>query len=394
MRFAGRVDAIGSSAIRDLLALTSAPEVLSLAGGLPAVETFPTQRLADASARLFDLDPGSSLQYATTEGHAGLRAWVAAREQERSGVACDADDVVVTSGSQQALLLCALALCEQGDVVVTDDPGYVGGLQAFAAAGARLVGVPVDEGGLDVDHLARRLADGLRPVACYTVSTFQNPGGATMGEDRRRALAALADRYGFVVVDDDPYADLWFDRPPPAPVRAHTTMTAHLGSASKIVAPGLRVGWAVAPPELRSALVRLKQAADLQAPTLGQALLAELFADSQWFESHLAMLRTTYAARADALVDALVSRFGDRLAVRSPGGGLFVWASFLDGTDTEALLPVALRHGVGFVPGGAFAVDATHAGALRLSFATNPPHRLAEAVDRLYAATTDLATHR
>ncbi|HEX9260827.1 MAG TPA: PLP-dependent aminotransferase family protein, partial [Acidimicrobiales bacterium] len=217
-----RAAGLKSSAIRDLLALTEKPGVLSLAGGLPAPETFPAERLAVASTRLLESGGAAALQYTTTEGLPVLREWIAAREAELCGRECSPDDVLVTSGSQQALLLLGLALADPGTAIVVEQPGYLGGLQALRACGAELVAVRCDEYGLDVDALAARLGDGLRPAAVYTVPSFQNPSGALMPAERRAALGALADHYGFVVIDDDPYGDLWFDAPPPPPVRAHT----------------------------------------------------------------------------------------------------------------------------------------------------------------------------
>ncbi|HEY6794852.1 MAG TPA: PLP-dependent aminotransferase family protein [Kineosporiaceae bacterium] len=376
-----------SSAIRDLLALTRSPDILSLAGGLPAADLFPTARLAELSRTLIDRMPAMALQYGPTEGDERLRAWIADYESARAAARVDPARVVVTAGSQQALDLLARVLAVPGDVVVVEEPAYLGALQVLRAAGALLEAVPGDADGLDVDVLAARLERGLRPAAVYVVTTFQNPTGAVLAPDRRRRLAELADRYGFAVIEDDPYAEIRFEGGPVPPVRRWSDdSVVTLGSFSKTVAPGLRVGWAVLPGRLVTPLTRLKQAADLHTGSLGQALIAELVADAVWWRDHLDQLRATYAARAQALAGSLAEAFGDRLRLGRPRGGMFLWGRFTDGTSSAALLPQALAHGVAFVPGAEFFVGEPDGAAVRLSFATNQPAALAEAVRRLAVA--------
>jgi len=387
-----------SSAIRDLLALTTAPGMLSLAGGLPAAEAFPVAEIAATTARLLADRPSSVLQYGPTEGDPTLRDWVARYEGGRCGRPIVAERVLITSGSQQALDLIARTLCRPGDVIVVEEPGYLGALQALRAAGARLEPVPVDAEGLDVDQLAARLAAGLRPVAVYTVTTFQNPSGVTLGPTRRRLLAELAERYAFVVIEDDPYAELGFRsavgpaaepgaRPP---VRTFTDTGVTLGSFSKTISPGLRVGWAVLPEVLVAPVTRLKQAADLHSGALGQAVIAELVSDDAWWRAHLERVRAVYAGRAVALAGALAERFGDRLQLNTAHGGMFLWGRFTDGTVPARLLPVALAEGVAFVPGAEFYTGPPDPHTLRLSYATNPPEALQRAADRLARAHATL----
>jgi 2-aminoadipate transaminase len=348
---AGRVP---SSTIRDLLALTEDDRVLSLAGGLPAVGHVHDTVLADIAARV--LARPDAAQYATTEGWAPLRAWLA------DGLAADADDVRVTHGSQQALELTVRALVDPGATVVVEQPTYLGAVQALRAADADVRAVPVDADGLDTDRLAGLLAGGLRPRLAYLAPTYQNPSGVVMAPERRAHLGALADRYGFVVVDDDPYRDLGFTPPPPrlrdwVPPELAVT----LGSFSKVLAPGLRVGWLHGPGWLVEPLTRLKQAADLHTSTLGQRLVAEA---------------------------------GDRLTFAAPRGGMFLWARLAPAPggrprDAASLLPAALARGVAFVPGAAFALADPPADHLRLCFATLPDADLAEAAARLAAALGD-----
>ncbi|WP_433284683.1 PLP-dependent aminotransferase family protein [Pseudonocardia sp. CA-142604] len=384
VHLSSRLRDVRGSAIRDLLALTARDDVISLAGGLPGTELLPRERIATALATAA-ADP-ANLQYGETIGLRQLREVLAATEGARLGRTLTATDVVVTSGSQQALDLVARTMIDAGDVVVVEDPVYVGALQVFQAAGAALHAVPVDADGMDVDALADLLAGGLRPRLVHTVSSFHNPRGATLDDRRRAMLAALADRYGFVVVEDDPYGLLSFEGPPPVPVAAHGDRVVRLGSVSKVVAPALRVGWLTGPAPLLAAVERLKQCSDLCGSTLNQAVAAELLSDVPWFEGHLGMLRAALRDRAGTLTEAVREAFGDAVTCSVPAGGMFCWLEFTDGTRPAELLPHALRNGVGFVPGDAFAVNRPLDDAARLCFASNPAAVLRTAVHRLATA--------
>ena len=378
----GAAERVGSSAIRDLLHLTQRPDVISLAGGLPSPAAFPVEVIASVTQEVLADGAEAALQYSTTEGHPGLRAWVA----QRHPVATDPDQVVVTHGSQQALDLLVRATVTPGDTIALADPGYVGALQAFRLAGAALAGIPADGEGLRVDILADRLADGLRPSLVYVVAEFDNPSGVTLSADRRQDLARLADHYGFLIVEDDPYGALrWAGARLPA-LSTLSDRVVTLGTTSKILAPGLRVGWAVAPGPLTARLVVLKQAADLHTSSLNQAIAAGVLERPGFLEPHLRGLRERYSRQSGALQDALRGRLGDRIAFHAPEGGMFLWARLRDGTDTAALLPRALDAGMAFVPGNAFSVQDPQRTGLRLSFATEGPEALAEAVDRLGTA--------
>jgi 2-aminoadipate transaminase len=376
---AGRV---GSSAIRDLLAITERPGMISLAGGKPAPDAFPVAEVRRAADAVLARDGAAALQYAATEGYGPLREWVAGRHGTAAG------RVTITSGSQQGLDLVARALAGPGDVVVSADPGYVGALQAFRLAGATLAGIPSDAGGLLVDDLAARLRAGLRPRAVYVVANLSNPTGATLTGERRDALAALADRYGFWVVEDDPYGALRWAGEAPAPMAARSDRVVTLGTVSKVLCPGLRVGHVVAPPPVTAALVLIKQAVDLHTSTVTQRVVHEVVTRPGFLDAHLAGLPARYRRRADALTTALRAEFGDRIAFAEPEGGMFVWARLTTPgarrhVDTAALLAPALDAGVAFVPGDAFAVTSPQPGRLRLSFATPTPAELVEGARRL-----------
>lgn len=381
---AGKLAGLTSSAIRDLLKLTAAADVISLAGGLPDAALMPGPRIA-AAAESALRSPGV-LQYTESPGWGPLRDVLAGRESVRLGRPVGVGEVFVTHGSQQALSLLAEVLLDPGALVVVEDPAYVGALQVFRAAGAQIVAVPLDSEGMRVDLLEELIAAGQRPAVVHTVSNFHNPGGVTMSPRRRRALAAAAEKHRFWVIEDDPYGELWFDRPAPEPVATYSPAVIRLSSASKILAPTLRVGWMVAPERVCRAVELLKQGADLCGSALTQQIATELLADTAWLGGHIDTVRGVYAARATALVDAVAEQFGDRLRCSSASGGMFVWAEFTDGTDTTELLPRALDAGVAFVPGQAFAVATPYSHAMRMCFTTAAPEVLREAVARLARA--------
>lgn len=380
---AGRVP---SSAIRDLLALTASDGVLSLAGGLPALDLVHDPVLADIAAHVL-ADPGAA-QYGLTEGWPPLRTWVAGQlASERGAPPATAAEVRVTHGSQQAIELVMRALVDPGDEVVVEAPTYLGAVQALAPTRARVHAVPVGPDGMDTEALARWLADGLRPRLCYLAPTFQNPSGAVMTAERRAHLGALADRYGFVVVDDDPYRALAFTEAPPR-LRHHLPpqLSVTLGTFSKTLAPGLRVGWLHGPDWLTVAITRLKQAADLHTSTVSQRIVAEAVTRPGWLDRRTDRLVARYRRRAGLLAEALRRHAGDRLTFAEARGGMFLWARLADGRDTAALLPDALREGVAYVPGTAFSCSPAPSPHLRLCFATLDDDELDEAARRLARA--------
>lgn len=372
-----------SSRIRDLLHLTASADVLSLAGGLPAAGALDAEAVraaaADALAAAGPLGP-VALQYGPTEGLPALRELIAARH----GVAPAC--VLVTAGSQQAIDLLVRATCGPGDRVAVEEPAYLGALQAIGAAGAEALPVPGDDEGMRVDLLEERLAAGPRPRLLYVVPSFHNPTGAVMPPERRERLVHVAARHGVPVVEDEAYVDLWADAPPPPPLAMAAEGVIRVGSVSKVLAPGLRVGWLIGPPALVAALARLKQAADLQASSFSQAVVLGLLADEAAHARRLRALRRRYRAQAAALSDALVRRLGDRVRFAHPSGGMFAWVTAADGTGADALLRRAVGHGVAFVPGPAFSSAGGCGNAMRLSFSSLGPEDLDRAVARLARA--------
>ncbi|WP_181697558.1 PLP-dependent aminotransferase family protein [Nocardia sp. GTS18] len=383
---AGKLAGLQSSAIRDLLKLTARPEIISLAGGLPDAALMPGERIA-AAAEAALRDP-AVLQYTESPGWPALRAVIAERESAKIGRSVPVGEVFITHGSQQALSLLAEVLLDPGALVVVEDPAYVGALQVFRAAGARIVAVPLDADGLRVDVLEELLVAGERPAVVHTVANFHNPGGVTLAPERRRRLAELAEAHGFWVIEDDPYGELWFDEPAPAPVASYSPQVIRLSSVSKILAPALRVGWLIAPEKVCRAVELLKQGADLCGSALTHQITTDLLADTDWLTTHVDTIRAAYGTRARALVTALRTTFADRVHCTDPTGGMFIWADFTDGTNASTLLPAALEAGVAYVPGAAFAVTDAYQASMRLCFTTSDEPTLTEAINRLAKAAT------
>lgn len=381
LRVAARLDGVASSPVRDLLELTRRPEVISFAGGLPAPETFDVPGLARAFAQV--TSERAVFQYGMTEGDPQLRALLAARLATR-GVPATADDLLVTAGSQQALTLVATALLDPGDVVLVEQPTYLAALQVFQLAGARLVAVPGDGDGPDpaaVEQAARE--HGAKVL--HVIPTFQNPTGRTIPVARRRALLDVAARCGLWLVEDDPYSELRFAGelvPPLGALPGADERVIVLGSLSKVLAPGLRIGYLRPPAMLRAPLAVAKQAADLHTPTITQAAAARWLADAD-VEAHLASVRALYGERRDAMLAALAEHLPPGTTWTEPEGGMFTWITLPPGWDASALLPRALEADVAFVPGVPFYPGEPDPRTLRLSFSEPTPDRIAEGIRRL-----------
>ena len=386
---AQRLAGVASSPVRELLALLDRPEVVSFAGGLPAPELFDLDGVRAAYEQvLWGSHARRALQYAPTEGDRELRARVAARMTAR-GLLTSVDDLLVTSGSQQALGLAATALLDPGAVVLVEDPTYLAALQCFQLAGARVVPVPTDAQGIHPAALADAV-ERERPALLYLVPTFANPTGRTMPADRRAEIVELTARHGVWVVEDDPYGELRYRGAPVLPLAAQPGAddhVLHMGSFSKIAAPGLRLGWLRAPARLLPALTVAKQAADLHTSTVDQAAAAAWFAAAD-VAAHVAGLRAAYRERRDTLVEALPAVLPPGSTWTDPDGGMFVWVRLPGSADTAELLHRALAHDVAFVPGAAFYAGTPDRATLRLSFTSNTPARIAEGMRRLGAVLT------
>jgi DNA-binding transcriptional MocR family regulator len=379
------------SPIRELFKYLSEPGMISFAGGYPASDLFDVDGLAAAQTRAF-AQPTRCLQYGPTDGLAELKAQLIALMASR-GAPCAAEELLVTTGSQQGLDLLLRVMVAPGDVVVTEQPAYPATLQALRLQQASIVTVPVDADGLNVEHLSARLRDGTIavPKLLYTVPTFANPTGATLSRERRIALLKLAVEYRFVIVEDDPYGDLRFagEAVPTllgltAEVPGSRDWVVHFSSLSKIVAPGLRVGWTVAPPEIARRCVVAKQTVDLCSVPWTQAVAAEYLADGA-LTRHLPKITEAYRRKCDAMCGALRDKLGDAIQFHAPQGGMFVWAR-LAAVKTSELLPHAIAEKVLFVPGTAFFAENADEASLRLSFAAPAVTAIEEGVARLARA--------
>ncbi|MFI5830576.1 PLP-dependent aminotransferase family protein [Streptomyces sp. NPDC051578] len=383
--FAARTAAVAGSPIRDILSLTDRPEVVSFAGGYPAPELFDSAGLRAAYDAVLSAPASAAraLQYSTTEGVPELRATIAARATAR-GLATSPDQVVVTTGSQQGLALLTGALLDPGDVVLVENPTYLAALQGFGLAGARVVPVPCDEDGILPDAL-EEIVRRERPKLLYAIPTFQNPTGRTLPGARRAAVAEIAGRLGLWLVEDDPYGDLRYEGAHEPWLAAHPgaqDRTALLGSFSKVMAPGLRLGWLRAPAALLRAAVVAKQAADLHTSTVNQLAAAHYLAAVD-LDAHIASVRAAYRVRRDALLTGLPEALPAGSEWNRPEGGMFVWARLPAGYDATALLKSAVAHDVAYVPGAPFFTGTPDHRTLRLSFVTHTPAEIAEGLRRL-----------
>ena len=383
---ARRAERMNPSVIREILKIADRPGVISLAGGLPSPKTFPIDAFAAASERVLRDDGPAALQYAASEGFAPLREWVAAQLPW----AVDPAHVLITTGSQQGLDLVAKVLIDAGSKVLVETPTYLGALQAFAPMEPETVGVGSDGDGVNLDDLAAK-ADGARFL--YVLPNFQNPTGRCMGEARREALVQQAAALGLPIVEDNPYGDLWFDAPPPAPLTARNPDGCiYLGSFSKVLAPGLRLGYVVAPPSVFPKLLQAKQAADLHSPGYNQRMVAEVLKDG-FLERHVPTIRALYQAQCQAMLAALATEMqGLDVEWNSPAGGMFLWLRLPDGMDAIALLPLAVARGVAFVPGSAFYAEAPDPRTLRLSFVTASEEQIHTAIAALAGAVRAMTT--
>ena len=384
---AQRLRGVASSPVRELLALLDRPEVISFAGGLPAPELFDLDGVRAAfDAALSGPAARRHLQYAPTERDQDLRARIAERLTGR-GLSTSAGDLLVTTGSQQALTLVATALLDPGAVVAVEEPTYLAALQTFSLAGARLVPVRSDEDGIDPDALADVLTRE-RPTLLYLVPTFANPTGRTLTAERRAAVVDLATRHGVWVVEDDPYGELRYRGaavPTLASLPGAEDRVLYLGSFSKVGAPGLRLGWLRAPVGLLPALTVAKQAADLHTSTIDQAAAAA-YLGAVDLDAHVRRLCLAYGERRDAMLAALPDALPAGSTWSDPDGGMFVWARLPGEVDTADLLATALGHDVAFVPGAPFFAGAPDRATLRLSFTTNTPTQIGVGTARLARA--------
>jgi 2-aminoadipate transaminase len=361
---AARAEKMNPSVIREILKVTEKPGIISFAGGLPSPKTFPIDAFAAACATVLKTDGEGALQYAASEGYAPLREWVA------QSLPWDVDpaQVLITTGSQQALDLIAKVLIDKDSIVLVETPTYLGALQAFTPMEPQFISIASDAEGIDIDDLKAK-AKGARFL--YVLPNFQNPTGSSMSDARRAELSATAAQLNLPIVEDNPYGDLWFDLAPPLPLTARNPDGCiYMGSFSKTLAPGLRLGFLVAPKSLYPKLLQAKQAADLHTPSFNQRMVAEVLKDN-FLDRHVPTIRALYKSQRDAMLAALDAHLaGSGVTWNNPDGGMFLWVKLPQGMNAIDLLPKAVERNVAFVPGSAFYADTPQMNTLRLSFVT------------------------
>ncbi|MGZ5181520.1 MAG: aminotransferase-like domain-containing protein [Ramlibacter sp.] len=394
--FASRLDNVETSAIRELFKLLGKPGIISFAGGFPDSAMFDVEGLRESSQRALAEEPGGALQYGATEGYEPLRTQLAAFERHKGVDGLEPHQLIVTTGSQQALDLLGKTLIDPGDKVIVEGPTFLATIQCFRLYGADVQSCPIDAHGVQVDKLEALIREH-KPKFVYLIPTFGNPSGALLSLERRRKVLELAVKYQVLVIEDDPYGDLYFTPEPPPPsllalskdVPGSREWLAHCGSMSKVLSPGLRVGWLVGPPELLAKATMCKQFSDAHTSTFAQATAAQYLRSGR-MPATLAHVRKVYAERAQAMGEALSRELGDAVTFTQPQGGLFFWARLTGAggkiQDAGEFAKRAIENGVAFVPGAPFFAKEPDRTAFRLSFATADVAKIREGVQRLGSA--------
>ena len=391
MQFADRLNNVETSAIRELFKLLGKPGIISFAGGFPDPALFDAEGIKESSNAVLTNNPGAVLQYGATEGYQPLRAGISAFMANK-GATVSPEGLIVTTGSQQALDLIGKTMISPGDKVIVEAPTFLATIQCFRLYGAQIIGAPIDADGVDVDRL-EQLIEEHKPKLVYLIPTFGNPSGATLSLARRKRILEIAVRTQTLVVEDDPYGELYFDNPPPPSMLALSDdipgsrdWLAHCGSFSKILSPGLRVGWMIAPPALLANATMCKQFSDAHTSNLTQAICAHYLTLNR-LDGALSVVRSTYAERARVMAESLRRELGDAVDFNQPQGGMFFWARLTGAQGQCALAPEfakrAIEQGVAFVPGAPFFAHDPDLSTFRLSFATADVAKIEEGIERL-----------
>ena len=398
-RYAHRTQKMGSSVIRELLKLTEQPDIISFGGGLPAPEVFPVKEFKEACNIVLETMGAQALQYGTTEGYTPLREMIA-RHTARYGIKVNAGNIAITSGSQQALDFIGRLFLNRGDYIVVESPTYLGALQAWNAYGAQYISVPSDENGMVVDELEKALRIG--PKFIYVLPNFQNPSGSTMTLERRQKLVEIADHYGVPIIEDDPYGQLRFEGEHLPSVAlldsqyrkdngTYTGNVIYLSTFSKLLAPGLRLAWVIAPEQVIRKIVMTKQAADLHTATFNQIVAYEV-AKGGFLDEHVKVIRAIYKARRDVMLETMDEIFPREVRWTTPQGGMFLWGILPEYMDAAELLKKAIDKKVAFVPGAAFHPTGGGNNTMRINFSYSKPDVIREGITRLGLLLRDEVT--
>ena len=383
-RFSSFAQTLQASDIAELLALTERPEVISFAGGLPAPELFPIEEMKKVDEAIYNEEGRKAVQYGTTEGYVPLREEICKRMKDKFFVDCKPEDVVVTTGSQQALFILAQILVDKDQTILMESPSYMGAIMAFDPVGPKYTEVPTDDQGIVPEELEKILAadDSIRMI--YVIPEFQNPTGITWPVERRKAFMDIVNKYDVVVLEDDPYGEIRYDIEKLPSLKSMDTQgkVVFLGSFSKIFMPGLRLGWIVANPEIIDKFVKFKQAVDLGTSTFGQRQAA-YFLKMFDMEAHIAKITALYAKRRDLMYQSMEKYFPEGVTFTYPKGGLFTWVTLPEGMDAKELMPKCLAKDVAYVPGGIFYPNGGNANHFRLNYSNMPEDRIVEGIKRL-----------
>ena len=390
-RYAFRTQRMGSSVIRELLKFTEQPDIISFAGGLPAPDVFPVQEFKQACSAVLDEQGAKALQYSTTEGHLPLREMIA-RHTARYAIEISPENILITSGSQQALDFIGRLFINRGDRILVESPTDLRALQAWNAYGAEYMSVPMDENGMLTDELEKALRVGVKFI--YVLPNFQNPSGSTLILDRRLKLIELADRYGVPIVEDDPYGQLRFEGDHIRPIIAldsdfhkrtgdtYSGNVIYMSTFSKLLAPGIRLGWVIAPQEVIRKLVMAKQAADLHTATFNQIVAYQIGKDG-FLDQHVKTIRSTYKERRDIMLETMTELFPSEVSWTHPAGGMFLWGILPENLDAAEVLKTAIERKVAFVPGFAFHANGGGKNTMRINFSFSNPETIREGISRL-----------
>ncbi|MDW5299379.1 MAG: PLP-dependent aminotransferase family protein [Sedimentibacter sp.] len=384
IRFSDRANGLKASAIRELLKLTEMPEVISFAGGLPAPELFPVERIKEIFSEVMDRDGRAALQYGPTEGYRPLREIIATQRMSTAHMKLTGDDVIVTTGSQQGLEFSAKLFLNKGDVVICESPSYLGAINAFQAYEPKFVEVSMDEHGMIMSELENALKENPNAKMIYTIPDFQNPTGKTMPDDRRKRMAELAAEYKIPIIEDNPYGELIFEGTVHPAIKSFDKegWVVFLGTFSKTFAPGLRLGWICASPEILSKYVIIKQGADLQSSSLDQRIAAT-FMQKYDLNEHIEKIKEIYGNRRTLMLECMDKYFPADVKHTNPYGGLFAWVELREDLDAGKIMEECIKENVAYVPGDAFFPNGGHKNFFRVNYSCMPEDKIVEGIKRL-----------
>lgn len=384
LRFAERTSQLKASEIREILKLTEMPDIISFAGGLPAPELFPIDKMQKIAVKVLKEDGKAALQYSTTEGYKPLRDIIAAERMHPAGVDATASNILITAGSQQGIEFSSKIFIDKGDYIICESPSYLGALNAFKSYEPRFIEIPMDNEGMIIEELEKVLKAHPEAKMIYTIPDFQNPTGKTMSIERRKRLAELAGIYNIPVIEDNPYGELIFEgnRYPSIKSFDKDGYVVYLGTFSKTFCPGLRLGWVCASPELLQKYIIVKQGADLQCSTISQREAA-LFMQTWKLDDHITEIIKVYKTRRDLMIDSIKKYFPQEVIYTYPAGGLFTWVELKKDLDTKELLKEALKEKVAYVPGEQFFPNGGHSNYFRLNYSNMSDEKIVEGIKRL-----------